>query len=58
MLPGQEDLMLTSFLKEGLIYRRGHKSARLTSPAHSSRRLFTLPPPAIHHVATVRLTRR
>lgn len=46
---------MTSSLKEEVIYHRGHKSACLTSPAHSSRpELFTLPPSAIYYVATVR----
>lgn len=59
MLLTQEDLTLTSSLKEEVIYHRGHKSACLTSPAHSSRPgLFTLPPPAIHYVADATATRR
>lgn len=41
----EEDLLVTSSLKEEVIYHAGHKSACLTSPAHSSRpKLFTLPP--------------
>ncbi len=37
MLLSQEDLTVTSSQKEEVIYHRGHKSARLTSPTHSSR---------------------
>lgn len=45
MLLSQEDLTVTSSLKEEVIYHRHHKSACLTSPAHSSQpRLFTLLP--------------
>lgn len=45
MLLSQEDLTLTSSMKEEVIHHREHKSPSLTSPAHSSRpELFTLSP--------------